>query len=64
MRVFFGFIMKLAVLFSGGKDSSLALHKVLRGGHDVRFLLNIVPEVTGPHSFLFDRYTIQDKQSK
>lgn len=33
--------MKLAVLFSGGKDSSLALHKVLEEGHEVRFLLNI-----------------------
>ena len=45
--------MKLAVLFSGGKDSSLALHKVLKRGEDVRFLLNIVSE--NEDSFMFHK---------
>ena len=45
--------MKLSVLFSGGKDSCLALHKVLRGGHDVISLLNIYPK--NPDSFMFHK---------
>lgn len=47
------FCMKLAVLFSGGKDSSLALHKVLQGGHDVKFLLNVFPR--NEDSFMFHK---------
>ena len=45
--------MKLAVLFSGGKDSSLALHKVLKEEHDVEFLLNIISE--NEDSFMFHK---------
>jgi len=45
--------MKLAVLFSGGKDSCLALHKVLERGDDVRFLLNVFSE--NEDSFMFHR---------
>jgi diphthine-ammonia ligase len=45
--------MKLAVLFSGGKDSCLALHKVLAGGHEIAYLLNIVPETLD--SFMFHK---------
>jgi len=45
--------MKLAVLFSGGKDSCLALHKVLQEGHEVKYLLNIYPK--NPDSFMFHK---------
>ncbi|MCD4771386.1 diphthine--ammonia ligase [archaeon] len=45
--------MKLAVLFSGGKDSSLALHKVLKRGDDVKFLLNVFPK--NEDSFMFHK---------
>ena len=45
--------MKLAVLFSGGKDSCLALHKVLKEGHDVRYLLNVFSK--NADSFMFHR---------
>jgi len=45
--------MKLAVLFSGGKDSSLALHKVLKQGDKVSFLLNIFPK--NSDSFMFHK---------
>ncbi len=45
--------MRLAVLFSGGKDSCLALHKVLKKGHDVGFLLNVFPK--NIDSFMFHR---------
>ena len=43
--------MKVAVLFSGGKDSCLALHDVLQEGHEVRYLLTIMPETQ--ESFMF-----------
>jgi ABC transporter with metal-binding/Fe-S-binding domain ATP-binding protein len=43
--------MKLAVLFSGGKDSCLALHKAIQEGHKVLFLLSILPETQ--ESFMF-----------
>jgi diphthine-ammonia ligase len=45
--------MKLAVLFSGGKDSCLALHKVLEQGHEVSCLLNINPQ--NFDSFMFHK---------
>lgn len=45
--------MKLAVLFSGGKDSCLALHKVLQGGHEVKYLLNVYPK--NIDSFMFHK---------
>ena len=35
--------MKLAVLFSGGKDSCLALFKAKDQGHDIKYLLSIIP---------------------
>jgi len=49
-------VMKLAVLFSGGKDSCLALHKVLGEGHDVRFLLNVFSK--NQDSFMFHKQDI------
>lgn len=36
--------MRVAVLVSGGKDSALALHRVLQEGHTVEFLLAMMPE--------------------
>ena len=45
--------MKLAVLFSGGKDSCLALHKVLTRGHEVKYLLNVCPR--NFDSFMFHK---------
>lgn len=45
--------MKLVVLFSGGKDSCLALYKVLKGGHEVKYLLNV--NVNNEDSFMFHK---------
>ncbi|MBU2576948.1 MAG: diphthine--ammonia ligase [Nanoarchaeota archaeon] len=45
--------MKVGVLFSGGKDSCLALHKVLQEGHEVKYLLNIYPK--NQDSFMFHK---------
>ena len=36
--------MKLAVLFSGGKDSVFSLYKVLKQGDEVKYLVTIFPE--------------------
>lgn len=45
--------MKLAVLFSGGKDSCLALHKSMQEGYEVKFLLSILP--SNKDSFMFHK---------
>jgi len=45
--------MKLAVLFSGGKDCCLALHKVLVDGHEVVYLLSVLPD--NEDSFMFHK---------
>ena len=36
--------MKLGVLFSGGKDSCLALHCTVAADHEVACLLTLLPE--------------------
>ena len=46
-------LKKVAVLFSGGKDSCLALHKVLEDGMEVSYLLTILPE--NQDSFMFHK---------
>jgi len=35
--------MRVAVLASGGKDSTLALHKSLKQGHEVKYLVSMIP---------------------
>ncbi len=42
-----------AVLFSGGKDSCLALYKARQKGYDIKFLLSIIPE--NFDSFMFHK---------
>jgi len=36
--------MKIAALFSGGKDSTFALYNAIRQGHKIRYLVTIFPE--------------------
>lgn len=45
--------MKFAVLFSGGKDSCLALHKTIKEGHEVKYLLSVIPK--NFDSFMFHK---------
>tara|TARA_Y100000034_G_scaffold119891_1_gene162140 strand:+ start:288 stop:953 length:666 start_codon:yes stop_codon:yes gene_type:complete len=45
--------MRLACLFSGGKDSCLALHLAKKKGHEIIYLLNIVPK--NFDSFMFHK---------
>ena len=44
---------KCAVLFSGGKDSCLALHKAIQREYEIRYLLSVIPE--NFDSFMFHK---------
>lgn len=44
---------KAAILFSGGKDSCLALHLVLQKGYDIKYLLSVIPK--NFDSFMFHK---------
>ena len=41
--------MKLACLFSGGKDSTYAIHLVKNQGHEVTCLLSVFPKSDESH---------------
>ncbi len=43
--------MKLAVLFSGGKDSTFTVYKALKDGHEVKYLISLISE--NPASYMF-----------
>ncbi len=43
--------MKLAILFSGGKDSTITIHKALKEGHEVKYLISFISE--NPASYMF-----------
>ncbi len=43
--------MRAAVLTSGGKDSALALHRVINDGHDVAYLVSMIPVREGSWMF-------------
>jgi len=44
---------KAAVLFSGGKDSCLALHLAKQEGYEISYLLSVIPK--NPDSFMFHK---------
>ena len=43
--------MKVAVLFSGGKDSTMAYYKAIEDGHEVKYLVSLISD--NPSSYLF-----------
>ncbi|MFH0711248.1 MAG: diphthine--ammonia ligase [Candidatus Aenigmatarchaeota archaeon] len=43
--------MRVAVLFSGGKDSTFAIRKSLEAGHEIKYLVTVFPK--GKESFMF-----------
>lgn len=49
--------MNLAVLFSGGKDSTMALYWCLQNGYDVKYLVSAIP--ANPDSMLFHTANIR-----
>jgi ABC transporter with metal-binding/Fe-S-binding domain ATP-binding protein len=56
--------MKVAVLFSGGKDSCLALHKVIENGDEVKYLLNIIPSHFDSFMFHKPYLNLLEKQAE
>jgi DNA-binding Lrp family transcriptional regulator len=49
--------MKLGILFSGGKDSCLAMHIAKKQGHEVCYLLSILPD--NFDSFMFHKPNLE-----
>jgi ABC transporter with metal-binding/Fe-S-binding domain ATP-binding protein len=49
--------MRVMVLFSGAKDSTFAIYKVIRAGHEVVSLASMVPE--NPESYMFHHPNIE-----
>ncbi|PKL66634.1 MAG: TIGR00289 family protein [Methanobacteriales archaeon HGW-Methanobacteriales-1] len=43
--------MNAAVLFSGGKDSTMAVYQAMEDGNDVKFLFSMISE--NPHSYMY-----------
>jgi predicted ATP pyrophosphatase (TIGR00289 family) len=43
--------MKVAVLFSGGKDSTMAYYKAREDGHEVKYLVSLISD--NPASYMF-----------
>jgi ABC transporter with metal-binding/Fe-S-binding domain ATP-binding protein len=55
---------KTAVLFSGGKDSCLALHKAIKMGDDVRVLISVMPEIKDSLMFHTPDARLLEKQTE
>jgi len=43
--------MKVAILFSGGKDSTIALYEAKKDGHEICCLVSVLPK--NPESYMF-----------
>ena len=43
--------MKAAVLFSGGKDSTMAVYKAIEEGYSVEYLVSMISD--NPESYMF-----------
>jgi len=56
--------MKVAVLFSGGKDSCLALHKARLAGHKILYLLNVNPKTKDSWMFHKPEIGLLRRQAK
>ncbi len=49
--------MKIAALFSGAKDSTFAIYKVMQMGHEVKCLVSLISE--NPESYMFHHPNIE-----
>ena len=56
--------MKVAVLFSGGKDSTYSIYRVKQLGHDVKCLVTIFPKSSNSHLLHFSAIELTKLQSK
>ncbi len=56
--------MKAAVLFSGGKDSCLALHLAKQEGYEIKYLLSVLPKDFDSFMFHKPYFNLIEKQSE
>jgi ABC transporter with metal-binding/Fe-S-binding domain ATP-binding protein len=56
--------MKLAALFSGGKDSTYSIYKVRQMGHDVKCLITLFPKSPNSHLLHFPNIKLTKLQSE
>ena len=56
--------MKLAALFSGGKDSTYSIYKAKQMGHDVKCLVTIFPKSSNSHLLHFSSIELTKLQSQ
>ena len=56
--------MKLAALFSGGKDSTYSIYKAKQMGHDVKCLVTIFPKSPNSHLLHFSSIELTKLQSQ
>ena len=56
--------MKLAALFSGGKDSTYSIYKVKQMGHDVECLITVFPKSANSHLLHFPNIELTKLQSE
>ena len=56
--------MKLAALFSGGKDSTYSIYKATQLGHDVKCLITLFPKSPNSHLLHFPNIKLTNLQSE
>ena len=56
--------MKLAALFSGGKDSTYSIYKARQMGHDVKCLITLFPKSPNSHLLHFPNIQLTELQSE
>jgi len=56
--------MKLAALFSGGKDSTYSIYKAKQMGHDVKCLITLFPKSPNSHLLHFPNIKLTELQSE
>ena len=56
--------MKLAALFSGGKDSTYSIYKARQMGHDVKCLITLFPKSPNSHLLHFPNIKLTKLQSE
>jgi diphthine-ammonia ligase len=52
--------LQVAVLISGGKDSALALHRTLKQGYEVKYLVTMIPRQADSWMFHFPNIHLTD----
>lgn len=56
--------MRLAALFSGGKDSTLAIHIAKDYGYEIKLLLSVIPKTDESYMFHYPNIKLTEVQSK